>query len=889
MDVGQAIGKKGEPVRLSKKHLADLRASGLSDRQIHRCCFRTVSDPVKVQEILRWKRSAEALGDCLCIPFVDTTGERTGYCRLKPDRPRKDQNGRAIKYESPKGLPNRVFIPPTTRAALSDVSVPLATVEGEKKSCAADQNGFPTIGLTGVWTWQKKRPRNANGKPVGERELIDDLMSIPWQGRTAYIVFDSDAAVNEKVQDAERCLAQALTRQGAHVKIVRLPAGPDGSKVGLDDYLVAHGPDSFRQMLDTAEPYIALELRTERIGNGKLRVTALFCGDSVHVDEINPANSRHRQRYAKELVEKVPTIRLKTMQAELLALATGDSKAPAADQSEVDVSMIVRPEQFFHPEVSGIAVPVVQTVGGKPSAAYRLFLQWSNGPRESRPLCQSLDLADGKKLWMHPQPGVPGVAPSDWSADGRQAWLDGKMAPNAADLFRGIRDRILRYVDLPADKAQGIGNTLALWIMLTYTFRAWPAVPYLHLGGPMASGKSRTFEVLSRLCLRPLSSSSMTGPVMFRSLHDRGGTLLFDEAERLRQTNDPGQQEVLSMLLCGYRRGGTATRLEPVGDGFRAVSFDVFGPKALAAINALPPVLASRCISISMVRAGADSPAPKRRIDAGPSRWQSLRDDLHVIALEHGPTWIELSRRNEVCPTGIHGRNHELWQPLLALAAWTEDQGEPGLLAMMQSHALDTIASSKDDAIPESDETLLEILAEWIGDGRHPEPGEVLREAQQRDHATFAKWGPRTVSNRLKAYGVQARRSDGKRRFKTSLEQLADIANRYRIEILGDTHPQNCAPCAPVDMKTSKNTDSNPLSLRPVVRPEGRDEAKRAQRTCRASGTGRKRDATLRPSGAQKGAQENASKRCEHRHLLTHRGARGARSGCVSLKKTCIR
>ncbi len=36
--------------------------------------------------------------------------------------------------------------------------------------------------------------------------------------------------------------------------MVRLPGGPDGAKVGLDDYLLAHGADAFRELLAAAQP-----------------------------------------------------------------------------------------------------------------------------------------------------------------------------------------------------------------------------------------------------------------------------------------------------------------------------------------------------------------------------------------------------------------------------------------------------------------------------------------------------------------------------------------------------------------------------------------------------------------------------------------------------------
>ena len=244
--------------RLTPRHLADLRASGLSDPQIAACGFYSLQAPASVQKSLGWKRYNGELGDCLCIPFADATGKPTGYVRLKPDRPRKGkENGKAIKYESPKGSTNSAYFSPGTLAALTEQSAPLILTEGEKKAAKADQEGFPCVGLVGVYGWQKKRTKDANGKPQGERELIDDLAAIPWQGRSVFLCLDSDSATNPMVRKAECHSSEALTKKGAIVKVVRLPQGeigPDGKpgKVGLDDFLLAHGPDAFRALLAAA-------------------------------------------------------------------------------------------------------------------------------------------------------------------------------------------------------------------------------------------------------------------------------------------------------------------------------------------------------------------------------------------------------------------------------------------------------------------------------------------------------------------------------------------------------------------------------------------------------------------------------------------------------------
>ncbi len=230
----------------------------MADEQIAACGFHSLQAPATIQAAIRWKTYRGELGDCLAIPFFDADGKPLPYVRLKPDRPRKAKaDGKPIKYESPKGAKNRPFFPPGTRSALADVAAPLVLTEGEKKAAKADQDEIPCIGLVGVYGWQKKRQRDETGAAQGGRELIDDLASIPWQGRLVFLCFDSDAVANPMVRRAEWHLAETLKRHGAAVKIIRLPSGEpdrDGkpAKVGLDDYLVAHGADAFRLLMESA-------------------------------------------------------------------------------------------------------------------------------------------------------------------------------------------------------------------------------------------------------------------------------------------------------------------------------------------------------------------------------------------------------------------------------------------------------------------------------------------------------------------------------------------------------------------------------------------------------------------------------------------------------------
>jgi hypothetical protein len=235
--------------KLLSQHVADLRRSGLSDNQIQACGFHSITDGVQLNTWLRWRSGGERLGPCLAIPFRDCQGKVNGYVRLKPDKPRTDADGKPVRYESPKGQPNRAYFPPRTVAALNDPTIPLLITEGEKKAAKADQEGFACIGLTGVYGWQKKWEDRS--KP---RQLIDDLAGVAWADRKPVLAFDSDAIENDCVVWGEFHLAETLGRCGAVVGVVRLPPGPNGEKQGLDDFLVAHGPEALRRLVAEAKP-----------------------------------------------------------------------------------------------------------------------------------------------------------------------------------------------------------------------------------------------------------------------------------------------------------------------------------------------------------------------------------------------------------------------------------------------------------------------------------------------------------------------------------------------------------------------------------------------------------------------------------------------------------
>ena len=191
---------------LEPHHRQHLYASGLTDATIEAAGIYSITAKPELAIALDWHDSPKKMLPAIVFPY----GE--GYCRLKPDRPRLI-GGRECKYEAPRGARNRAYFPLDVASYFDDPRQELIITEGEKKSLAATQEGFPCIGLAGVWAWSEK----------GKERLLPELERINWRGRRVFICFDSDIADKPEVQDAESRLACLLTARGAIVRCVRLP------------------------------------------------------------------------------------------------------------------------------------------------------------------------------------------------------------------------------------------------------------------------------------------------------------------------------------------------------------------------------------------------------------------------------------------------------------------------------------------------------------------------------------------------------------------------------------------------------------------------------------------------------------------------------------------
>lgn len=154
---------------------------------------------------------------------------------------------KARRYSQPAGTLNSVYVPRIVEGEVfdwkrffEDPRETLYITEGEKKAAAGCKRGLHCIGLGGVDVFQARK-RGAEALP-----LMED---IDFRARDVGVIFDTDTPEGlkpEVLRSAKRLLDWLLLK-GARPFLVTLPYA-DGTKMGLDDYLLDHTAADFMEL-----------------------------------------------------------------------------------------------------------------------------------------------------------------------------------------------------------------------------------------------------------------------------------------------------------------------------------------------------------------------------------------------------------------------------------------------------------------------------------------------------------------------------------------------------------------------------------------------------------------------------------------------------------------
>jgi DNA primase catalytic core len=370
--------------------------------------------------------------------------------------------------------------------------------------------------------------------------------------------------------------------------------------------------------------------------------------------------------------------------------------------------------------------------------------------------------------------------------------------------YEGVKGLFLSLVEFPS---QLFYDVVSIWCMGTYLYPLFDSYPYLLLTGEKESGKTRTLTILKQLAYNMLLSTSLTSAALFRTL-ELGCTFGYDEAETLKNLKNDQVSEINAILNAGYKKGLEIIRME--GEAKKTQrTFRVFGPKVISAIRAPLDTLASRCIPITMLRAGQNTAQARRAIRPQDEVWGKARHRQYCFAL----TAHELVRREyeELMATEnfpVYGRALELWAPILSILRTirrmaTEDGLPEVLIERLESVEKDMIDfarevhgrySTPEDSVCITFLALKERFEEEGVEILEMTPAEIVNAVQDYLDATDdqdtadLKLTPRWIGEMLRRFGFtdRTRIKEGTRKgrfaYRITRERLEDVLERYSIE-----------------------------------------------------------------------------------------------------------
>ncbi|MDA2928290.1 DUF3631 domain-containing protein, partial [Acidobacteria bacterium AH-259-G07] len=202
---------------------------------------------------------------------------------------------------------------------------------------------------------------------------------------------------------------------------------------------------------------------------------------------------------------------------------------------------------------------------------------------------------------------------------------------------------------------------LALWVLHTHSFDAAYSTPYVNINSPVKGcGKTTNLEILGHLVAKPLFSSNITAPAVFRTVEKYQPTLLIDEADTFLGLND----ELRGVLNSGNRKN-TAFTIRLVGENYEPKRFSTWCPKVFALIGHLPGTLEDRSIGITMHRKTREEWVEEFNPNKITPELEMLRRKASRWAKDHLDA---LREADPPIPEELHNRTRDKWRPLLQIA-----------------------------------------------------------------------------------------------------------------------------------------------------------------------------------------------------------------------------
>jgi hypothetical protein len=191
------------------------------------------------------------------FPYYTPAVDHRVTARLRRDKPEMFGDKPQNKYISPWGDKRHLYFPPQAAEKLKVLYIPIVLVEAEKSVLAitawAERAGMELLllGLGGCWGWRGTigKTEDAKGERVDVKGPLPDLACC--NGRTVYVLLDSNVATNPEVRRAQAALVDELRRRHCEILLCSLPIVDEVN--GPDDCIAVCGDDAMAKVFTDAE------------------------------------------------------------------------------------------------------------------------------------------------------------------------------------------------------------------------------------------------------------------------------------------------------------------------------------------------------------------------------------------------------------------------------------------------------------------------------------------------------------------------------------------------------------------------------------------------------------------------------------------------------------
>jgi hypothetical protein len=344
--------------------------------------------------------------------------------------------------------------------------------------------------------------------------------------------------------------------------------------------------------------------------------------------------------------------------------------------------------------------------------------------------------------------------------------------PLAYNSLSELRDAIHAFIHRYAQMPEMAEEVAIRYVLMTWVYDRFSAVPYLRFLDPHGSGKTRRLETIGSLCYKGIfAGGATTASPLFRLLEVYRGTAIIDEADF---KDSEAWADIIKILNQGYSDGFPVLRSERSGDSYEPRPFHVFGPKIISNRSRFQdPALESRCLTfeIGEQRLRDDIPRNLCREEFN-ARALEIRNKLLTFRIN---TLLSL-RLDESALLQLEPRRTQIGAPLYCVA------DDPGFRQRFVEFLEE---SEADDRSNRPEAVVVEAIRRLVEKGQSTlSVKDVALHAEEvsEDWAPGQSFHARRVGHLVRSLGFQPQRTRKGYQFQADSDKLKSLIEKYGPE-----------------------------------------------------------------------------------------------------------